>query len=186
MAYPNSFKNCKVFIHSLTNKNVSHDSVILEHDKQRIVITIKGSLSMFAENDKVSLLIIDKSAIYEFKGTVRKEESSETREIALFSGKEKESREAARYAVNLSAKVEGLIIGKGILPINPPAYVQILNISSTGMLIQTSANIFNLETNFRIRINMGSSESIFLAKVMRVHSINGTLTEYGCIFTGRV
>lgn len=185
MSLSNNFRGCKAFIHDSNGEMLVSNTLIKAYDSDRLIATVDGHPSVLKENERISILILHKSAVYEFQGTVRRMELSGDQELALFKGNEKEDRKAVRYVVNLSATIECLIIGKKLTPLASPEKVLIKNLSQTGILVQMDSKIFSPGAEFQVKIHINGAQTRLNACVKRVNKLESQKFEFGCALTGR-
>lgn len=179
--YTNSYKGCKVYVYDLNSGKTVAETIIREWDKQNQMIIVDNTSSALAENTHVSILILHKDSLHEYKGTIRRTERSQNIGIALFQGREKEEfRSCVRYTVHLPAKIVTLMIGDKIVPLKNPLDTTVLNISKSGMLIRTVIHTLNVGTRFQIKIRIGQLDTILNLKTSRIHRILGNEIEFGC------
>ena len=181
----NNLRDCKVFINAEKGNQLVAKTVILDYDSERMAITVDGSNFQMKENEKVSLLVLHASSVYEYLGIVRRKDVSGRQEITLFKGHEKEDRESIRYVVNVPGKVEGIFIGNMKAALNPPPEILIVNISTSGILMRTMASTFNVGTSFQFSMSINSNKTVLTAIITRVNHLGNNEFEYGCSLTGR-
>lgn len=186
MAYSGKYSGCKAFVYADGKEAISKETTIAEYNSTKLIVFINGSLPEFKENDKVSLLLFLPKSLIEFQGIIRKIDTQGNREITLFKGHEKESREEKRYDMNAWGIVEGLCVGDSTVPIIPGVNLLIVNISKGGVLVRMQAGLLNIGTSFRFRIEVSGRETILNACVKRIRILEDKEVEYGCILTSKV
>lgn len=185
MADARGYTGCKTIIRDDMTWEVIAETTILEYDKRTQTISVddrffgEESLGKF---EHVSLLILQKSAIYECKGSLRKRNGSGHREIAIFHRHEKEDRTTQRYVVNAPAKIENLVITGNLFTLERPMDVLVENISTKGTLIRTKAGILRIGADFLLKMNIGGSITMIHSTVVRIHDEDEVTGEYGCRF----
>lgn len=180
-----NLKHSRIFIYDLKKEHTVADTYIQTCDTERMIISISHSLEGLLENDKVSVLILLKDSILEYKGTVRRVSHTGYSEIALYQGHNKEDRKAVRYKVNVPARIDNLLISNRPVPLRTPLNGTVINISTNGILVRTSLNAFNIGTSFQLMILMNELPITLNTCVQRMEMINETEAEYGCELTGK-
>lgn len=148
---------------------------------QTIVVPRKSFRS--EEGDFVSVLFFHTAGLFEYRGTLHKNNSSpENLEIGIYKGKVKENRVAIRYAVNALAVVERYVFLNKLVSLRAPLHVKVLNVSSNGCLIQANPNFLNIGTTFQLQMEFSDSTVSFYAKVVRSKNLDKENSEFGCTF----
>jgi len=155
-------------------------TVIREHDKEERQIRVNLMPNDLKVNDDCKLLILSSPTPCEFQGKVKKIGGNFY--IAMFQGQEKESRGAARYAVNTPAIIEALVVdGKSYAPLSPVKVV-LLNISTSG--VRFRAPFYSLEDGdiFKMNLVIANSKKNITAEVMNHLDTDNKHSDYGCRF----
>lgn len=168
-----------IYIHDYDGNSIA-DSVILETQPD-MTITIKGTID--SSSEFVTALILGDDGVHEYQGKIRRVNSAYmTSELALFKGRVKESRSSQRYALRLPALVEHLLFGENSAPLPQPVEVLIINLSTSGALLQARPNCFSVQSVVELKLRIGDEIETLHTKVRWVKYINSTSAEYGCEF----
>lgn len=157
-------------------------ATITKYDKACQVITLDAKYFESNEVERVSMLVLTKESIIECQGVVRKYDSLGYREIALFNAKEKESRNSIRYMLHTEAVIENFLIAGKVIPIKEPIVVMVENLSSSGALLSTSSNLFNVRSSFQLKLNINGNNVVINTSVVRIVNLKDGVKELGCSF----
>lgn len=119
--------------------------------------------------------------VHEFHGRIRRSTAnSDTAEIALFKGHEKEDRASKRYSTNTPAVVENIITEDGKLPLSHGVEVVLTNLSSSGVSLVAPQNSLSVDSVVEIKLKVNTTITVMQAKVVRMRSLDDEKAEYGC------
>lgn len=179
-------KNCKTIIYDADKKTTIAEAEILDYNRTENVISIDTTYIDNRESMRVSLLIIGKKGIFESMGIVRRKTMMRLREIALFGAKEKESRGATRYTVHAPAVIEEIY--RDGIPIRrtPPLTVMVVNLSSSGILLETASNEFDENSAFMLNLKIAGRDTVINTIVVRRTPGEGGTWRLGCSFVSIV
>ncbi|MEG0542076.1 MAG: PilZ domain-containing protein [Angelakisella sp.] len=156
-------------------------ALITGHNREYMTISVHGHFRAAETNEFVTVLILTKDGVHEYSGKMRRSTAeSQTAEIGLFKGRVKEDRAAKRYDINAPATVENLILESGKMALRSPVKVTLVNLSTTGALLQATPDCFAMDSVVEIKLGITSSLSTMHGKIVRVRSLNTTCAEYGC------
>lgn len=180
MAVPGAdYTGCSILIYD-TEGNHLGNTVVTDHDKATLRIEVQSVPAALAPGAGCRLLILMAPTPYEYHGRVVKEGTKTT--IAMYKGKEKENRGAARYRVDLKALIENLVCDGHAYPLHTPLEVIIVNISRSGVRFRTPYFAMMDGDRFQMRIEISGNEKLLIADVTN-HTDRGTdASEYGCRF----
>lgn len=178
-----NYAGCTVFVNG-NNGEKTCCATIKSHNKDEKTITINGSFPNIHKDDVVTLIIMANSGIHEYSGKMRKSiTDSSYSKIGLFGGKaKKDGRVSKRYTINKRATVDRLVINKQPFAFLHPLEVKVVNLSASGVLIETKPNSFNLDAIFELVIDIGKEPTRLLGQVVRVKNTDTNSAEYGCRF----
>lgn len=118
-------------------------AAIKKHIKEQEIIGIECDPELFEGIEKVSVVIYNGKEAYEYNGTIRKVPSMlKDTAIALYRGKEVQNREQERFQAVTDIHVALHFNSEKIMKNTMPFVVQITDISSGGVGIQTKEKIF--------------------------------------------
>lgn len=182
MVETDKLKGCKVILHDEKSGKTLAETVVLDFDRQRQVITVNTSRYSLADAARLSLLILSERTIVECMGTARRQDSRGQREIALFHVAEKESRGSTRYALQAPARIESVLLANRIIPLDEPLEVTVLDISASGIRIQTDRSELFRGCCFQLRLKIAESDTVVETTVVRVQEGKNGVKSFGCRF----
>lgn len=177
------YTGCKVIVCD-ESKKMEGETVVTAVDKDSQTITVNADRLGFACSDRVSVLILCSAGVFEYKGSIRRQNQPLGHlGIALYKGRKQENRKAVRYPVRVPAEVAYLVVANQLVPLDETVPVMLLNISTEGALIQASAAAFHPGATFLLRMQITEdSQTNLNTSVVRVEDIGNGRAEYGCIF----
>lgn len=176
-----NFEGCRAVVSDKKTRKTISDTKIIAYDTSRNVIRIQEDLFQKMEDiDKVTVLILGNQGLYEFAGTVRKAAASGETEIALYAGKEKESRGYVRYEMQSKGKVESVFLGEQEIKLRRMIVVQILNISANGIFFLATAGSFEVGEKIRLQVDLKGNVFASDYKVIRVQKYKNGAWGFGC------
>lgn len=178
-----NYTNRNVIIRDSNNNHVSQ-TVIKEHNKKEMWITVYDIPNELKSEDPITLLIITDNGLHEYNGNIIKDPLKRNTyvKIGLFKGRVIENRKAVRYAVDLTGEVSHLFYKNKPAKLLHSMKVNVGNISATGIMIRSNNNSFRYSCILELAMNMGEETSTVIAKVVRIKNINNGISEYGCKF----
>lgn len=201
MTYDKDYKGCLLIIRELDTGNVINKAIITNYDRNTMRISIKESTFCLNDIPRVLLNIFYGESICECMGTVRKMLYPPLREISIYKESFLSDRRSKRYPAKLTAAVEEIIYNQEsgyAFRLKSPVEVVVLDISSTGALLQANCIIFAPGVSFKLKLIMGDTIIYVNTTIVRINKerkketrINGNMgiqieinkeTEYGCQF----
>ncbi len=176
----NDYEKCRVIIKEADTDVTITDTTILEYHKDYHSIMVKLPVGYKVKNGKFSLLIFTTNKVLIYRGSIRKDFNLGFTEIALHSGKIKEDRKAQRFPIDVLGTVNGLVIDGKTIKLRLPLEVKGVNISATGILLNTMSDCFYKETILQIEIEMYGSVTTLYCKIVRVKETDVHTADYGC------
>ncbi len=177
------FTGCRVVIPMEDMGISSHDSTIIEHDRQAHTIKIRTvGENNLNQMTHISVLIFVDDNILHFMGTVHKNPSPLVYDIAIYNGKRKEDRRHPRFDISSRGVVETLCISQQYIKLRMPLSVDVINISNCGALVRTLPNAFFKNHVFSLDLELNGSLMNFMCLVVRVNEIDDKTSNYGCEF----
>jgi len=152
------------------------DAVITDHNRSD-TIRISHTLESVRSNERVNLLIVHPEVVNEYSGTLRSIIFG-SRELALYRQRPRQGREAVRYTVNESA--EAVLVTDNSAPVLETIQVNIVNMSTTGVMIVSQYGRFKIGDALEINLNLGGAESLIRARIVRDRFIEDGMVEFGC------
>ena len=175
-----NFENCRVIIRERKKNTIIADTIILDYDKERILIQIKSDSFNPEHYKTVALLILSEEGVYEYLGTVKRVFADHI-EIGLYKGRPKENRHAPRYEIRTEGRIKTIAVLSQRVHLKEPITVEVVNISKKGVLIKTLPNTFYPEILFDLEL-INQTELILTCLVVWVKNINAVESYYGCKF----
>lgn len=177
-----NLKGCKVILHDEKSGKTIAETIILEFDRQRQVISVNIAHRPIPETARLSLLILGKHTIVECKGNTRGVNTRGDMEIALFQATEKESREAVRHALKAPARIENIIVAGQSIPLDKPLEVTVLDISASGVQLQTDRSELYSGCCFQLMLKIAGSDTVVNTTVVRILERENGVKTCGCRF----
>lgn len=177
------FKGCKAIVRETDTLEVLLETVILEHNRERSIITVLDEKKRLCRLDKVSVIILGRGSAYEFLGSTRRLLATSDRiELALYRCKITPIRAEERFLFNSEAFVESFEEKKSDMLRKLPFKVYVINISATGALIEPVHLRFEVGEIFIMRMQLGGTEVHITAEVLREEKDTHQSLRYGCRF----
>jgi len=176
-----NYEGLAVFIYDMDGNSL-RNTIVKTHNKAENQIIVSSMPCELRENDTCKLLIITSPAPCEYQGKIKK--ASGHLYIALFKGKEKESRSAERFKVTATATIDFLMCDGQPQPLHTPVTVQLINVCTGG--VRFRAPYFSLSSGdvFRLNMNISNSSKTLVARVMNHMDVDRVHSDYGCKFVG--
>jgi hypothetical protein len=175
----NDYIGCSVFFYDEEGATLSCATVV-SHNKIDMRIQLDEIPEVLKTGDMCRLLILADPVPREYHGRIRFDFG--TKYVALFRGKDKESRGAARYKVNFAANIEKLIYNGKEYDLYEPVEVRLINISTSGMRFSAKPNTININDRFKTTISFDDNKKTLYAEVVNVREVENSHMEYGCRF----
>lgn len=177
------YVGCRIIVQDTNSNTTIADTKVLSCDRQNDVVTLSRTVFSKELPERVSVLVFADQQLFEYRGTVRKGRISQGLvDIALYRGRNKESRGEKRYIVNTIAIVDHLIIGKKPIPLRKRLEVLVVDMSSGGCLIKADSGFFNVNSSFLLTIEYMGSTMTISTTVLRIKTIDAHTAEFGCKF----
>lgn len=179
----NEYVGLDAIIHDGDGNKVTK-AVICAHDKKYNWITIKDKLQKIKDSERLSVLVLTKEGVHEYKGTLRRpvNQFNDTCELALYKKRVVENRRSTRYVVNLDAVIENCVVNEKLVPLKNPCNVKVLNFSSGGALIRSEKSILDIGDMIELFITLGVLPMRLYGKVLRKNDENLDYVDYSCQF----
>jgi len=174
-----NYADCGILIYDDAGNQLG-TSTVIKHDRTNTRIEVRALPTELRAGNTCRILILTSPAPCEYQGRIITEGSS--RLIAMFHGKEKENRTAARYKINTMAVVEHLIYHGKAFPLQTPMTVLLINISKSGVRFRAPLNAFIDGARFQMRMKISDSEKLLIADVVHHADFEPESSEYGCSF----
>ena len=180
MSLYDNFIGCMVLIHNKKGELLTKTRIV-DYDRKYQMIKVEHMPDL-DRNQILKLFILAHPSPCEYKGRIVR--IGKEKEIALFSGEEKEQRQAIRYKIDMSAIIEN-VVEEGILkPASPLIKVDILDISTHGFSFIDEFSKWNEGDILHIRPSVGIEESpqVWVVQVVRSSLMEDEKPIYGCRF----
>lgn len=174
-----SLKNCRILIRDSISGDLIADTTIQGYDAKRNVLTISADALKGPVENKLALLVLEKSGVLEYSGNFRKTING-TAEIALYGEKKKEDRNFTRYEMKTEGRVEALLIENERIDLRKPIPISVLNISANGILFRGDIDAFRKGSKVRLRVGLKDNAFVSEYEIVRSQNRNKETAEYGC------
>lgn len=177
------YKDCRAIIYDTQTNQTVADTPILDSDSLSFSIAVPRKAFSDVPPMQVSVLIPSQGSLWEYRGSIRRDSiTMKTVDIALYKGKEKESRHYVRYALNAPVHIQPL---SDDTPSSPdPMEATLVNISRQGCLLRTHLTTLSPGALLQVSIHLGDAPLSLRASVLRMTPIDENTAECGCLFTG--
>lgn len=179
-----SLKNSRVLVKDFETGDLLADTVIIEHDTIKNVITTAKERFGKGDNTKVSVLVFAPKGLLEYNGTIRKEISSLNTEIAIYKEKERNDRKYLRYEMSAEGNIDALFFNNKLVELRRSIVVHIKNISANGVLFQSGADEFEPKQIVRLNIDLKGKAFTQIYQILRIQNKTLATAEYGCKLVG--
>jgi len=171
--------DCAILIYDDAGNHLG-TSTVVEHDRTGARVEVGNIPGVLQVGNVCKILILTSPAPCEYDGRIVNE--GKKRYIAMFHGKEKESRAAARYKISTPAIVENLIYNGKAFPLHTPMTVMLVNISKSGVRIRAPYYSFSAGDRFQMRMKISEAEKLLIADIVHNIDFEPSSSEYGCSF----
>ncbi len=181
--YSRTYENGRAIIKDLHSEKIIFDGKIESHDKPTQVIGIKiYDKTTFLSIVHVSVNIDLGDELISYKGTIRKNNSATTVNIALYDGKKQNKRAFVRHSVNGVGLIRKISLFGINTSLNPPREVVITNISRGGLTFRAPVGSFKKDSTLDISIVLVGSEFNVKCLIMREIALSKEVSDFGCKF----
>ena len=171
--------DCAILIYDMDGNHLC-STIVTSHDKTAMRIEVKEIPSQLSAGSACAMLVMTSPAPCEYQGRIVGEGNRKI--IAMYRGRERENRGAARYKINSSAQIENLIYDGKAYRLHTPFSVELINISKSGVRFRSQNFALSDGDRFQMRMKMSDSEKLLIADVVNHSDKNAETTEYGCCF----
>ena len=175
------FRDCPVIIYD-NDGNQMGSTVVKEHDKREMTISVSELPEGATQGERLDLLIIYSGGAGRFYGTPRKSMGIGAYEIALFKEHEQYSRGAERFKLSAPALINNIVTNLGKTPLEPPVKVVVKDLSTNGMLIKAPPGNFKKGQTLEIDVNIQGKDVVFYGLILREQEGDYNTVSYGCKF----
>lgn len=176
-----NFNGCSVIIYNEEEKQLA-TLTIWEHDTKENFIEIQNIPELVA-GERCKVLILADPVPYISLGSIHMGKSSKI--VRLFKGDSKENRKNARYAVDIPAKIEGLMYNNTVYPLLSAVDIRVVSISVSGIRFTGATNTTGKGDWLQIRMKVIGTDKMLIVKVAHCKDKVGGNTEYGCRLIAR-
>lgn len=174
-----NFEGFPVIIYDENGEYITK-TIIMAFNRSTMTISISGEIEGIERGVRLIIMIIHPNGVSEYHGIAR--ELIYTREISLYKGHHRGGRAESRYLINTPAVVKKIFVShiQNILPV--PHNVCIIDISKSGVLVNSPSKRFYVGTILEISINIGGKDTLVYAKIIREVDKQDNTFDYGCNF----
>jgi len=176
--YAGHFVDSPVFIYD-TNNNLIARTKITGYGKAEKYIEVAEGLKNVKPGTKLLLLIIHATGASELGGVLKSVRQG-IYEISIYGEKEREVRVNARRVLNASAVISDMAYGYETKTPAEPMPVTIVDMSITGILINSRDNRLDIGALLQVEFNVHKKTCILYGEIVREHTGASGAYEYGC------
>jgi len=176
--YTGHFVDSPVFIYD-TNNTLIARTKITGYGKVEKYIEVAEGLRNVKPGTKLQLLIIHSTGASELGGVLKSVRQG-IYEISVYGEKEREVRATARHALNASAVISDMVHGYETKTPSEPIPVTIVDMSTTGILINSRDNRLDIGALLQVEFNAHKKTCILYGEIVREHADESGAYEYGC------
>ena len=170
---------CAILINDNDGNHLG-STVITGHERDTMRITVQHMPPTLHINSEYSLLILSAPAPCEYQGRLVSEGSKKM--LAIYRGRVRENRGAARYKVSSPAIIENLIYDGKAYRLHTPLKIEVINISKSGVRFRAQSNALSEGDRFQMRMKISDSEKLLIAETVNHADKDNAPSEYGCQF----
>ena len=180
MIFIKGVENRRVVLRNAESGELVADTRIVECDSKRNIIRVPAISISIKEEIRVDVLVFAQTGLQEYNGIMRGASISETVEVALSRGREKENRGSKRFPVHTEGLVEGICYKGGTVILNRPIWIRTNNISRRGLLFCSYPGCFEIGDQIQLVLDIQGSEFRAVYEVVRRQNSGTWSEEYGC------
>lgn len=174
------FKNCRIIIKDALQDVVIADTRITSYDWEKNKVRVNAFMLENTECMDVVVLIFGEDSLYEYLGQLESAKVIDEKAIRLFNGKEKEDRACSRYDLYTHGEIEQIEIMKHKINLHKPIEIKALNISASGILLQSMSESFKEEDEIMANVVLDNRRFKMKCQIVRIQNSGLWTEEYGC------
>ena len=156
------------------------DTKIIECDAKRNTIRVPAISVSEKKELRVDVLVFAQAGLQEYNGVMRGASISDSVEVALSRGREKENRGSKRFPVHTEGLVEGICYKGKTVILNRPIWIRTNNISRKGLLFCSYPGCFEIGDRIQLVLDIQGNEIRAVYEVVRRQNGGTWSEEYGC------
>ena len=174
-----NYVNSPVLVYDDNDNNLSRSHVV-EYDSNSKRIRLEQTPPSLEDGDACKLLILTEPSPREYQGRVRNDLTGKF--IALYRGREKENRKAARYKVDIEATIDYMVYEGRAFALHTPLKIRVTDISVGGMRASAPPNALLDGDRFQTSVGIKDEKKLLIAEVVYHLDHESKNSEYGCRF----
>ena len=173
------YTDCAIFIYD-TAGNLVCSTAVTKHDRKTMQVEVKDIPPSLGVGAACAMLIITSPTPCEYQGRIINDGVKKI--IAMYRGRERENRGAARYKINSPALIENLIRDGNSYPLNSPISIEVIEISKSGLRFSAMDKALTNCERFQMRMKISNSDKLLVASIVHIVYKDNGIVEYGCNF----
>jgi len=161
------------------NDNFITKKIITGHNTSKKFIEFQKGEEDIKPGTRLHLVIVHSEGVSVYNGKLSIVFKGSC-EISLFGERPRDARGSERHALNIDAIVTAFIVNSRQEPLSVPLFITIENISTTGVLVKTIANRFELGTILQVEFSINDKTTILYGKVVREQRHDDITYSFGC------
>ena len=175
---PRQCMDCPIIIYDQDKKFIA-ETVVTGYGKDEMYIEVSEGLGNTATGTLLRLLVIHPDGVSEFAGKLVSKRQG-IFEISIHGQRWRDARSSKRFSFHIPATISTFIVDSEVVRLTTPLNVTILNISSTGLMLESKdlplAEGISLNLEFKLR----SRNTVMLCRVIREPSEGSPPDQFGC------
>lgn len=180
MIFIKGVENRRVVLRNAETGELVADTKIVECDSRRNILRVPAKSISVKEELRVDVLVFAQTGLQEFNGVLRGSSISDSVEVALSRGREKENRGSKRFPVHTEGVVEGILYKGTTVIFHRPIFIKTRNISRKGLLFSSYPDCFEIGSQLQLALDLQGHEFRAIYEVVRRQNGSTWSEEYGC------
>ena len=174
----NNFMDAPIFIYD-KNNNLITKTVVTGYNRDEMYIEVAKGLENIKPKTRFQLLIIHSGGASELNGSLKSVRQG-IFEISIYGERQRDVRASVRRTINASAVVSDMAKDYRSERLHEPIEILIENLSTTGLLISTKANRFEIGTFMQIDFKLHGKDVVLFCEAVREQVLAGDVFKFGC------
>ncbi len=177
-----NLENCRIILHSPKTGQTIAETYITSYNSSRRLLHVHADELASLYRQPIRGLIFGKEMIYEVFGVLTNRVISNEREITLYRESEINHRKSIRYDIDMPAIITSVTHYRKNIPEhhNAACTAHIINMSSTGILLQAPAGNIDVGDLIKITAIKNLMRLRIECKVIRLQDCNIQSDWFGC------
>ena len=160
-------------------RNLIAETIVTGYGKEEMYIEVSEGLENTLPGTLLRLLILHPDSVSEFSGKLTSIRQG-IYEISIHGQRKREARNSPRFLVRLDATVRNFVVDSKAVRIRNPIKVKIMNISSTGISLQSKDLHLSKGVMLSVEFTLLGKSTMILCKVIREPSGDDEPHSFGC------